>query len=157
MSKKLSLVSAGVLIFAAACSSSSSTTATRTVEPPATAERAASETANEVDQAISPDTPFTADELSAGVRATSVKGPATTFSTATVETKSGSAVGEVRSVNVGPDGMAVSINVEVGGFLNVGERMVTIPASNFTYLPARKILVTSMSKSEIEKMPAVAL
>jgi hypothetical protein len=155
MSVRLSLVSAGVLLFAAACTSE--TTATRTVEPPATAERAAAETANEVDQAVSPDQPFTEDELSTGVRATAVKGPATTFSTATVETTGGSAVGEVRSVKVGGDGMAVAINVEVGGFLNVGERMVSIDASEFTYLPERNILVTKLSKAEIEKMPAVDL
>lgn len=89
------------------------------------------------------------------MKATRVDKPVATFGTATVETVGGAAVGEVRSVNVGPDNRAVSINVEVGGFLNVGERVVTLDANQFTYLPDRNTLVTKMNKADIEKMPAV--
>jgi hypothetical protein len=39
--------------------------------------------------------------------------------------------------------------------MNVGERLVTLDASGLTYLPQRNILVTKMTKADIEKMPAV--
>ena len=68
----------------------------------------------------------------------------------------GEAVGEVRSVTMASNGKATAVNVEVGGFLNVGERVVAIGADRLTYLKDRKILVVALSKAEIEKMPAVA-
>jgi hypothetical protein len=70
-----------------------------------------------------------------------------------VKTADGQAIGEVRSVVVGPNGKANAVIVEVGGFLNVGERAVSIDAKAFTYLKDRNILVAALSKSDIEKMP----
>jgi hypothetical protein len=86
-----------------------------------------------------------------------VPSPATTFSTAGVKTSSGEALGEVRSVVVGPDGKADAVIVEVGGFLNVGERTVSIEAKRFTYLKDRNILVGALDKSEVEKMPTAVM
>jgi len=45
--------------------------------------------------------------------------------------------------------------VEVGGFLNVGERGVSIDAAKFTYLKDRNILVAAVTKADVEQMPAV--
>jgi hypothetical protein len=146
------LTATALAFLAAACAE---TQTTRTVEPPANVETAAAEAANEVDQAVSPDQPVSKDELDQGINATRIDNPVGKFGTATVETTGGSAVGEVRSVKVGSDNRAVAINVEVGGFLNVGERIVTIDADEFTYLRKRNILVTKMSRADIEKMPAV--
>lgn len=120
---------------------------------PNTAERTAAEAANEVEQAAAPAAQITPAELASGLNAKDVPNPAQTLSTAAVKTADGQAVGEVRSVVVGPSGKADAVVVEVGGFLNVGERAVSIEATKFTYLKDRNILVASVSKSDIEKMP----
>jgi hypothetical protein len=121
--------------------------------PPTAAERTAAEAANEVDQAAGPTASITPAELAAGFSAEEVPNPQTTLSTAAVKTSSGEALGEVRSVTVGPDGKADAVVVEVGGFLNVGEHPVAIEAKKFTYLKDRNILVAAVSKSDVEKMP----
>ena len=122
---------------------------------PSAAERTAAEAANEVEQVAAPNAQFTPTELAAGLNAKDVPNPATTLSTASVKTSGGETIGEVRSVVVGPNGKADAIIVEVGGFLNVGERAVSIEATKFTYLKDRNILVAALAKSDVEKMPAV--
>jgi hypothetical protein len=148
---KTLLATAAVLVLCAACSEEA--TQTRNVKAPATADRAASEAVNEVDQAVSPDENFTKEELSNGVRASSVNAPAATFSTAAVKTTAGESLGEVESVDVGSDNTAVAINVEVGGFLGVDERIVKISASKFTYLPDRNLLVAAVDKDAVASLP----
>jgi hypothetical protein len=128
-----------------------------TTEPATAVERTAAEAGNEVEQAAAPATAFTSEELAGGLNARDVPSPATTFSTAGVKTSSGEALGEVRSVVVGPDGKADAVIVEVGGFLNVGERTVSIEAKRFTYLKDRNILVGALDKSEVEKMPTAVM
>jgi PRC-barrel domain len=122
---------------------------------PSAAERTAAEAANEVEQVAAPNAQITPAELSAGLGAKDVPNPATTLSTASVKTTDGQALGEVRSVVVGPDGKASAVVVEVGGFLNVGERGVSIDATKLTYLKDRNILVAALAKSDVEKLPAV--
>src|SRR5262245_59278640 len=126
-----------------------------TAEAPTAAERAASEAANEVEQAAAPNAQITPAELASGVNGEDVTNPEATLSTAAVKTSSGQALGEVRSVVVGPDGKADAVIVEVGGFLNVGERAVSIDANKFTYLKDRNILVAAVAKSDVENMPEV--
>lgn len=120
---------------------------------PTVAEQVTAEAANEVEQAAAPNAEITPAELASGVKAEDVASPETTLATAAVKTSSGQALGEVRSVVVGPDGKADAVIVEVGGFLNVGERAVSIEASKFTYLKDRNILVASVAKADVEKMP----
>jgi dsDNA-specific endonuclease/ATPase MutS2 len=122
---------------------------------PNAAERTAAEAANEVEQVAAPNAQITPTELAAGLGAKDVPNPATTLSTASVKTTDGQALGEVRSVVVGPDGKAEAVIVEVGGFLNVGERGVSIEAAKLTYLKDRNILIAALSRSDIEKLPAV--
>lgn len=122
---------------------------------PSTAERTAAEAANEIEQVAAPQIEITPAELASGVNGADVDNPQTTLATAAVKTSNGEAVGEVRSVVVGPDRKADAVIVEVGGFLNVGERAVAIEASKLTYLKERNILVASVAKSDIEKMPPV--
>jgi PRC-barrel domain len=126
-----------------------------TKDAPNAVERTAAEAGNEVEQAAAPAATFTANELAAGLNAKDVPNPATSLSTAAVKTSSGESLGEVRSVVVGPDGKAEAVIVEVGGFLNVGERAVSIEASKFTYLKDRNILVAAVDKTQVESMPAV--
>jgi len=123
--------------------------------PPTTVERTAAEAGNEIEQAAAPNADITPKEIAEGLNAKDVPSPATSLSTAAVRTSSGEALGEVRSVVVGSDGKAEAVIIEVGGFLNVGERAVSIEAKRFTYLKDRNILVGALAKSEVEKMPAV--
>jgi hypothetical protein len=120
---------------------------------PNAAERTAAEAANEVEQVAAPNAQITPGELANGLNGKDIPNPAATLSTASVKTSDGQTVGEVRSVVVGPDGKANAVLVEVGGFLNVGERAVAIDAKSFTYLKTRNILVVALAKSDIEKMP----
>ena len=124
-------------------------------EAPTTAEQATAEAGNEVEQAAGPAVALTQEEIAAGLNGKDVPSPATTLSTAAVKTPAGEALGEVRSVVVGPDGKATAVIVEVGGFLNVGERGVSIDAAKFTYLKDRNILVVAVTKADVEQMPAV--
>lgn len=43
----------------------------------------------------------------------------------------GSRVGDVRAVNVGPDGNVAALHVRIGGFLGFGARIVAIPEGRF--------------------------
>lgn len=109
---------------------------------------------NEIDQATGAQATFTEEELASAQKIGDVADPGTTLANAAVKTKAGEAVGEVRSVVVGKDGKADQVVVEVGGFLNVGERAVALKANQFTYLPSRNILVTEVNKADLEKLPA---
>lgn len=126
-----------------------------TKEAPTTVEQTAAEAGNEIEQAVAPAATFTPAELADGLNAKDVPNPATTLSTAAVKTSTGESLGEVRSVTVGPDGKAQAVIVEVGGFLNVGERAVSIEAAKMTYLKDRNILVATVDKAAVEQMPAV--
>jgi len=122
---------------------------------PTVADRTAAEAGNEIEQVASPTTQFTPKELADGLNGEAVPSPATALATAAVKTSSGEALGEVRSVVVGPNGKASAVIVEVGGFLNVGERGVSIEAKRFTYLKDRNILVVAIDKTDVEKLPTV--
>lgn len=122
---------------------------------PTTTEQVASGAGNEIEQAVGATSDITPAELAAGLNGEDVPNPEATLSTAAVKTSSGEALGEVRSVVVGSDGKADAVIVEVGGFLNVGERAVAIEANKFTYLKDRNILVAAVAKTDVEAMPAV--
>lgn len=108
---------------------------------------------NEIAQATGTKATFTKEELDAAQKTRDVANPGTTLANAAVKTKDGEAVGEVRNVLVDKSGKAEAVVVEVGGFLNVGERAVSLKANKFTYLPSRNILVTEVTKAELEKLP----
>ena len=123
---------------------------------PGAVERTTTAMANEVAQAVDANAVVTSAEIAAGLPVAKVPNPATTLATATVKTTAGDILGEVRSVVVAPDGMAKAVLVEVGGFLNVGERAVSIDAARLTYLKDRNLLIAAVTKAEIEKMPTIA-
>lgn len=117
--------------------------------------KVANEGANELDQAVAPDADFTAAELAAAVPLSSIDHPAEELRDAAVKNTAGEALGEVDSVVLNTDGSPQAVNVEVGGFLGVGERVVPLKATQMVYLEQRDILVTTASKAEVESLPAV--
>jgi len=122
-------------------------------EPPSATERAAAKAGNEIDKAIGPDRPITNSEFSKGVVLGGIKNPAQALATAEIKNKHGQAIATVSSVDVGPDGKARAIHADVGGFLGIGTHRVALKASSFVYLKDRNLLVTTMTKDQIEALP----
>lgn len=117
--------------------------------------RAAAQTGNEIDKAVGVKEPVTNAEMRKAVAASEVEDPAKTLATAELKTQRGEAVGAVKAVEVNPDGTAKAVKADVGGFLGMGEREVNIDANNLRYIKDRNILVTDMTKPQIQNLPPV--
>ncbi len=123
---------------------------------PSAAQRTAATVGNEVDKAVGPDKPVTKTELRKAVAVSDVANPTATLATAEIKNRKGQALGEVKSVDVSTDGKARAVKADVGGFLGVGEREVSLDASKLVYLKDRNLIVTDMTKPEIENLPPVS-
>jgi len=117
--------------------------------------RAATATGNEIDEAVGVKTAVTNAEMRKAVAASEVEDPAKTLATAEVKTRAGDPVGEVKAVEVNPDGTAKAIKADVGGFLGMGERQVNMDAGSLKYIKDRNILVTDMTKPQIQNLAPV--
>jgi sporulation protein YlmC with PRC-barrel domain len=84
-----------------------------------------------------------------------VTDPKDTLTKAKVEDTKGESVGTVDEVMMDKKGKPSSLKVDVGGFLGVGDRDVAMKASAFKFDPDRKVLITSMTKNQIKKLPAM--
>jgi hypothetical protein len=142
------LASAGALaaIFATAQAATTANPA------PAPSTRAAAKTGNEIDKSLGPDRPISSEEMAHAVSLSGIHNPARALATAEIKNREGQAVGSVSSVDVGPDGMARAVSVDVGGFLGMGTHRVAIRASSLSYMKSRDLLVTSLSRQEIEAL-----
>ncbi len=150
-------LSSSALLLCAACGPSNTPAAEGKTDVPTATEQAVDETQQELVQATGQNVQITQADLATGTRADKVTGPKAKFATAAVKSPAGEPVGEVRSVGVSSDGLASAVVVEVGGFLNSGERLVSIDAKRFTYLQDRNILVVALAKQEIEKLPPAVI
>ena len=74
---------------------------------------------------------------------------------AKVEDTHGNSVGSVDDVSIDKKGKPTSLKVDVGGFLGVGDKDVAMKASAFKFDPDRKVLITSMTKDQIKKLPEI--
>ena len=79
--------------------------------------------------------------------------PKDTLLKAKVEDAHGNSVGSVDDVTFDKQGKPASLKVDVGGFLGVGDKDVAMKASAFKFDPDRKVLITSMTKDQIKKLP----
>ena len=84
-----------------------------------------------------------------------VSDPKDTLTKAKVEDAGGNSVGSVDDVTIDKKGKPASLKVDVGGFLGVGGKDVAMKASSFKFDPDRKVLITSMTKDQIKKLPEV--
>lgn len=126
----------------------------KTVKAPNNYTKLTKEVGNKVMRAMSTKhAAFPKREINRGVALDELRRPAQTIATASVQTKNGDVMGEVKSVEIGANGEPRTINVETGGFLGVGERVVPIRAKTFVYLPKRDILVTSLTREQVEALP----
>ena len=114
--------------------------------------RAAAKTGNELDKTVGPNRPISDEEMANSVSLSTIHNPAQAIATAEIKNREGQAVGSVSSVDVGPDGVARAVSVDVGGFLGMGTHRVAIRAASLRYLKSRDLLVTSLSRNEIEAL-----
>src|SRR6267142_1715874 len=84
-----------------------------------------------------------------------VSDPKDSLTKAKVVDASGNSVGSVDDVMFDKKGKPASLKVDVGGFLGVGDKDVAMKASAFKFDPDRKVLVTTMTKDQIKKLPAI--
>jgi len=127
--------------------------ATPTANPaPDASTRAAAKTGNEIDKSLGPNKPISSNEMDHAIALSGIKNPARALATAEIKNREGEAVGSVSSVDVGPDGVARAVSVDVGGFLGMGTHRVAIRAGSLRYLKSRDLLVTSLSRDEIKTL-----
>lgn len=91
--------------------------------------------------------PITTPEPTAGQPLTDVQNANKTLVGAKVQDSKGEAVGEVRSVKLGPDGKVASVNVKIG------TRTVALQADSLTYAQADNTLTSAQTKAEIQATP----
>jgi hypothetical protein len=124
-----------------------------TADPnPTAAAKMLARTGNEVDQAVGMRTPVSEREMLGAVPLDRVMNPLHSLATAEIKNRMGEPIGDVRSVQITDDGTAQAVRADVGGFLGVNEKTVTIPAGKLMYLKDRNLLVTDMSKAEVSKL-----
>lgn len=84
-----------------------------------------------------------------------VSDPKDTLMKAKIEDGKGNSIGSVDDVTLDKKGKPTSLKVDVGGFLGVGDKDVAMKASAFKFDPDRKVLITSMTKDQIKKLPEI--
>jgi len=115
---------------------------------------AASTAGTEIEKAVGAGDTFSEAELASQVKLSAVENPAVTLASAKVDDMDGNIIGPVKSVAMDNDKVD-AIHVNVGGWLGMGDTVVAIKASHFTYIPSRNILLTALSKEEVKKLAEV--
>jgi hypothetical protein len=114
--------------------------------------RASAKMGNEIDKSVGATHAISGEEMAHAVSLSAIRNPAQALATAEIKNRQGQAVGSVSSVDVGPDGVARAVSVDVGGFLGMGTHRVAIRAASLSYLKSRDLLVTSLGRKEIEDL-----
>jgi hypothetical protein len=109
----------------------------------------------EIEKAVGASDTLSATDMKSAIMATSVEDSARTLASAKVDDMHGKIIGPVRKVTTGTTGKLETIQVDVGGWLGIGERVVSLKATNFKYIPTRNILVTSLTKQQVQNMKPV--
>lgn len=84
-----------------------------------------------------------------------VSNPVGRLANASVQDKNGASVGSVRKVVTAADGNPTAVQVDVGGFLGVGTKLVEIKATDLRYEQDRNVLTTTLRKPQIEALPEI--
>jgi hypothetical protein len=150
-----SLALGTAVLFALSGASFAATTTTTNSTQHSSAGIAASKAGTEAEKAVGAGDTLTQADLKSAVSLSKVNNAKDTLATAKVDDPSGNIIGPVKSVVTNKAGMPTAIHVDVGGWLGVGERVVSMNAKNFTYLSDRNILLTKMSKDQVKKMKPV--
>jgi len=84
-----------------------------------------------------------------------VSNPEGRLAHASVQDKNGEKVGTVRKVFVDASRNPTALQVDVGGFLGVGTKVVSIQAADLRYEQDRNVLTTTLRKPQIEALPEI--
>jgi cytoskeletal protein RodZ len=121
-------------------------------ESPAThakaAEAAGSNESKKVEKTADAHKPLTPAEIRAAVPVQRVSNPKQTLSSAKIKSLWGDVLGQVHSVDVS-DGTVKAVDADVG------KGIVRIDAGHLKYVKSRNVLVTTMSKPDVAKLPRV--
>lgn len=91
--------------------------------------------------------PATTPAPTAGQPLTDVQNANKSLLGAKVQDSKGEAVGEVKSVKLGPDGKVASVDVKIG------TRTVALKADSLTYAQADNTLTSAQTRAEIQATP----
>ncbi len=89
-----------------------------------------------------------------GVPLNEVANPSRTLSAATVQTSKGEKIGEVRAVEIGNDGRPTAVKVATNGLFGLGTLTKSINANDLIYVKGPNILVSRLTKAEINALPS---
>ena len=92
---------------------------------------------------------LTAKEVNDAIPIDKITNPTRRLATAKVDDHAGHMIGWVESVLTGASGAPTAVQVDIGG-----DHIVSMDAKNLTYIPNRHILLTPMTKAEVQKLPA---
>jgi hypothetical protein len=109
----------------------------------------------ELEKGVGAGDTLSATDMKSAVMATSVEDSARTLASAKVDDMHGAIIGPVKKVTTGTTGKLETVQVDVGGWLGIGEHVVSLKASDFKYIPSRNILVTSLTKDQIKNMKPI--
>jgi len=84
-----------------------------------------------------------------------VSNPEGRLANASVQDKNGVKVGTVRKVFVDANRNPTALQVDVGGFLGMGTKVVAIKAADLRYEQDRNMLTTTLRKPQIEALPEI--
>jgi len=70
-----------------------------------------------------------------------------------VHNAGGDFVGYVHDAIVLPDGEATFVIVNVAGFLNIGEKLIALPAAAFEITPDGDLLLPNATKDNLRNLP----
>jgi len=84
-----------------------------------------------------------------------VSNPEGRLAHASVQDKNGEKVGTVRKVFVDASRNPTALQVDVGGFLGMGTKVVSIQAADLRYEQDRNVLTTTLRKPQIEALPEI--
>ena len=84
-----------------------------------------------------------------------VSNPEGRLAHASVQDKNGTKIGTVRKVFVDASRNPTALQVDVGGFLGMGTKVVAIKASDLRYEQDRNVLTTTLRKPQIEALPEI--
>jgi len=151
ISKSKTIAFATLLAFTAAPALAADT---QSSEAPSDAAVAGAKAVTEIEKAVGAGDTFTRAELESRVSLDEVPNPAQTLATAKVDDFAGNIIGPVQNVVMANNDVD-AIHVNVGGWLGIGSRTVALDADHLTYIPSRNILITSMTKNQVRKLPAI--
>jgi len=96
-------------------------------------------------------------DVSTGIPLNAVQDPAAALPGILVETSSGEKLGDVHSVEIGPNGAAQAVIVAMRGLFGLSTVNATMSGDDLVYLRERNSLVSRLTKTEIATKAGVRL